>query len=210
MTDYFRFEQSKVLNLITTSSGNVVYDKTEKLAVSPALENVNVWNVRTGTLVRIHRFGPHSHICSTVSGLILTTKPRSPASPAALASLPSLPLATLTAPFASGRWRALIPRSPSTATSLPSPRLPGTRLAPASPLAPVTAILLSGMCFLKVVFIVSVATLMVSRKCALWGLSWCPCPRTPLSRPGTCPPSTASRLSLPTAPRSLPCSMTRI
>lgn len=51
MTDYFRFEQSKLLNLISTASGNVVYDKTEKLAVAPALENVNVWNIRTGALV---------------------------------------------------------------------------------------------------------------------------------------------------------------
>lgn len=51
MADYFRFEQSKLLNLISTASGNLVYDKTEKLAVSPALENVHVWNIRTGALV---------------------------------------------------------------------------------------------------------------------------------------------------------------
>ncbi len=51
MTDYYRFEQSRVLNLITTPIGNVVYDKSEKLAISPALESVRLWNIRTGALV---------------------------------------------------------------------------------------------------------------------------------------------------------------
>jgi len=53
MTDYFRFEQSKVLNLITTSNANIAYDKSEKLAIVSGLENVGIWNIRTGALVQI-------------------------------------------------------------------------------------------------------------------------------------------------------------
>ncbi len=52
MTDYFRYEQSRVLNLISTTNSNIVYDKTDKLAVTSGLENVNLWNVRTGALVQ--------------------------------------------------------------------------------------------------------------------------------------------------------------
>jgi len=53
MTDYFRFEQKNLLNLVTTTASNVTYDKTSKLALTGALENVYLWNVRTGTLVKI-------------------------------------------------------------------------------------------------------------------------------------------------------------
>lgn len=51
MTDYYRFEQSRVLNLISPSNCNVVYDKTEKLAVASGSEAVRLWNIRTGALV---------------------------------------------------------------------------------------------------------------------------------------------------------------
>lgn len=51
MTDYYRFEQEKVLNLIASSHSNVVYDKTGKVAVASGLENLYQWNIRTGALV---------------------------------------------------------------------------------------------------------------------------------------------------------------
>lgn len=51
MTDYYRFEQERLLGLISTPNCNVVYDRTEKLAVSGGLESVFMWNTRTGSLV---------------------------------------------------------------------------------------------------------------------------------------------------------------
>ena len=51
MKAYLRYEQSNTFGVIT-SNANLVYDHTGKLVVSAALENINVWNARQGTLVR--------------------------------------------------------------------------------------------------------------------------------------------------------------
>lgn len=51
MTDYYRFEPARQLNLISTSRANVIYDASEKLAVASGLESVYQWNIRTGILV---------------------------------------------------------------------------------------------------------------------------------------------------------------
>ena len=48
---YLRYELSNTFAVIN-SNANLVYDHTGKLVVSAALENVNVWNARQGTLVR--------------------------------------------------------------------------------------------------------------------------------------------------------------
>lgn len=49
--DYYRFEQERVLNLITSSHSNIVYDRTRKTALVAGLESVYQWNIRTGALV---------------------------------------------------------------------------------------------------------------------------------------------------------------
>ena len=48
---YLRYELSNTFGVIN-SNANVVYDYSGKLVVSAALENINVWNVRQGVLVR--------------------------------------------------------------------------------------------------------------------------------------------------------------
>lgn len=53
MTDYYRFEQEKLLNLIASPHANVSYDKTGKIAIASGLENLHQWNIRTGTLVKL-------------------------------------------------------------------------------------------------------------------------------------------------------------
>lgn len=55
---YLRYELSNTFGVIN-SNANLVYDHTGKLVISAALENINVWNARQGTLVRaanIERF----------------------------------------------------------------------------------------------------------------------------------------------------------
>lgn len=47
---YLRYELSNTFGVIN-SSANLVYDHTGKQVVSAALENINVWNARQGTLV---------------------------------------------------------------------------------------------------------------------------------------------------------------
>lgn len=48
---YLRYELSNTFGVIN-SNANVVYDYSGKLVVSAALENINVWNMRQGVLVR--------------------------------------------------------------------------------------------------------------------------------------------------------------
>lgn len=47
---YLRYDLASTFGVVTSNS-NVVYDHTGKLVITAALENVNVWNVKQGTLV---------------------------------------------------------------------------------------------------------------------------------------------------------------
>jgi hypothetical protein len=53
--EYFRFEQDRVLGLISSSNCNTVYASKGRYAVTGALETVYIWNIRTGQMV-IQRF----------------------------------------------------------------------------------------------------------------------------------------------------------
>ncbi len=47
---YLRYEHAAAFGIIA-SNANIVYDHSGKLLISAALENINVWNARQGTLV---------------------------------------------------------------------------------------------------------------------------------------------------------------
>lgn len=49
--DLYRFELDRTLGLICSANCNTVYASKGKFAISGALEDVYVWNVRTGELV---------------------------------------------------------------------------------------------------------------------------------------------------------------
>ena len=49
---YLRYKQEKLLGLVASPSSNIVCDKAGFLVLSPGLEDVLVWNMRSGTLVR--------------------------------------------------------------------------------------------------------------------------------------------------------------
>lgn len=48
---YLRYEPRAVFGLISSPSGNAVFDQTGKLSITPALENVVVWDIKKGTQV---------------------------------------------------------------------------------------------------------------------------------------------------------------
>lgn len=50
---YLRYEHDGSFGVISSPAGNVLYDKTGKYAIAPALENIIVWNVRQGTQERV-------------------------------------------------------------------------------------------------------------------------------------------------------------
>lgn len=49
--DYFKYNLENTLGLICSSGSNAVYAGKDKYAVCGALENVYVWNLRTGEIV---------------------------------------------------------------------------------------------------------------------------------------------------------------
>lgn len=51
-TTYLRYELSKTFGVITSPQSNAVYDSTGNLAISAALHEVAVWNLRQCSLVR--------------------------------------------------------------------------------------------------------------------------------------------------------------
>jgi hypothetical protein len=48
---YLRYEQSHSFGVISSSGGNVVFDRTGKLALTASLEDVCVWNLKQAALV---------------------------------------------------------------------------------------------------------------------------------------------------------------
>eukprot|EP01126_Amoeba_proteus_P047323 TRINITY_DN5394_c0_g1_i7.p1 TRINITY_DN5394_c0_g1~~TRINITY_DN5394_c0_g1_i7.p1 ORF type:complete len:712 (+),score=151.18 TRINITY_DN5394_c0_g1_i7:71-2206(+) len=50
LKSYLEFAQAKVFGVLASPPSNVVFDKTGKLGITGALECVNVWNLRLGTL----------------------------------------------------------------------------------------------------------------------------------------------------------------
>ena len=47
---YLRYEQAASFGVICSNS-NVVYDRTGRLLITAALENIAIWNIKQGTLV---------------------------------------------------------------------------------------------------------------------------------------------------------------
>lgn len=47
---YLRYDLAGIFGVVTSNS-NIVYDHSGKLVITAALENVNIWNVKQGTLV---------------------------------------------------------------------------------------------------------------------------------------------------------------
>ncbi|RKP35576.1 quinon protein alcohol dehydrogenase-like superfamily [Dimargaris cristalligena] len=47
---YLRYEAAGAFGVVASARGNAVFDQTGKLIISPALEKVNVWNAKKGTL----------------------------------------------------------------------------------------------------------------------------------------------------------------
>lgn len=48
---YLRYELSETFGLVASPQSNAVYDSTGNLAISPALHDVAVWNLRQCSLV---------------------------------------------------------------------------------------------------------------------------------------------------------------
>lgn len=49
---YLRYEPLKTLGIICSSSSNTIYDASGKLAVSPALEDIIIWDLKKG--IQVH------------------------------------------------------------------------------------------------------------------------------------------------------------
>ncbi|KAL7688663.1 putative guanine nucleotide-binding protein, beta subunit [Plasmopara halstedii] len=49
---YLRYERACSFGVIASVEGNVIYDSSGRLAISPALQDVAVWNIRQGNKVR--------------------------------------------------------------------------------------------------------------------------------------------------------------
>ncbi|KAJ3011618.1 hypothetical protein HKX48_006726 [Thoreauomyces humboldtii] len=52
---YLRYRLAANFGIVASGASNAVFDKHAKLAITPALEDVNVWDVRKGTLVQTWR-----------------------------------------------------------------------------------------------------------------------------------------------------------
>jgi len=62
---YLRYEQAASFGVICSNS-NVVYDRTGRLLITAALENIAIWNIKQGTLVRSH--GHYRSVCQCMWG----------------------------------------------------------------------------------------------------------------------------------------------
>lgn len=61
---YLRYESKDSWGVITSAGCNIAYDTTGKLLYAGCLENVGVWNVRQGALVRLPLLPlPHASYC---------------------------------------------------------------------------------------------------------------------------------------------------
>lgn len=49
---YLRYEPLATFGVITSTLSNIVYDHTGKIAVSPALEEVILWDLKKGVQVK--------------------------------------------------------------------------------------------------------------------------------------------------------------
>lgn len=56
---YLRYEALASFGVVTSTLSNICYDKTGKLAIAPALEEVLVWDLRKGVQVRRQSFEQH-------------------------------------------------------------------------------------------------------------------------------------------------------
>ena len=59
---YLRYDLANTFGVVASNS-NVVYDHTGKLAITASLENVCLWNVKQGTLVRTYLFSALQLTC---------------------------------------------------------------------------------------------------------------------------------------------------
>ena len=53
---YLRYEPTLTFGVISSGNGNAIYDSEGKLALTPALEDVVIWNIKQGIQVRIPFF----------------------------------------------------------------------------------------------------------------------------------------------------------
>lgn len=67
MKAYLRYEARKVFGVVASLDSNICYDDTGKFLLSPALDSVNVWNVRQGVCSKILSLSPSSS-ASRISG----------------------------------------------------------------------------------------------------------------------------------------------
>lgn len=74
---YLRYESRDTWGVITTSTCNIAFDGTGKLLYTGCLENVGVWNVRQGALVRLLERSSHSALPQYTNGPTARLSPRS-------------------------------------------------------------------------------------------------------------------------------------
>lgn len=52
---YLRYERETAFGVVAAAAGNVIFDRSGRLAIAPALKDVVIWNVRQGSFVRALR-----------------------------------------------------------------------------------------------------------------------------------------------------------
>ena len=56
MKSYLRYEPKESFGIIASPHSNVIYDFSGHLAITSAVSNINVWNLRQATQVPFHTF----------------------------------------------------------------------------------------------------------------------------------------------------------
>lgn len=58
---YYKFEPDKSLGMMYSPYANIHYDSTGKYVITPALENVLIWNMRTNKVIHTLSASGESH-----------------------------------------------------------------------------------------------------------------------------------------------------
>lgn len=65
---YLRYEALASFGVVTSTLSNICYDKTGKLAITPALEEVLVWDLRKGVQVSSRSSVQHDNLTLFLKG----------------------------------------------------------------------------------------------------------------------------------------------
>ncbi|KAJ3055905.1 hypothetical protein HK097_008804 [Rhizophlyctis rosea] len=69
---YLRYQLETLFGIVASNGGNIAFDAAGKFAIAPALENVNVWDLKKGTLLGFWRDGDNKAevtcICRSPNG----------------------------------------------------------------------------------------------------------------------------------------------